>query len=553
MISRTRPWNSVDVLGEDGLFRYGRVVDVADHGPFIDFFCPGRRREFIPFEGVFLNDDGRYMDKKDRARTNPPPELPAEVLVRDCASGAWTWFPAQLVMREVDIAHSIYAVAVIQHGNPEKCAVLVPMSRIRWKKEGSALQTLVDAEVGNLPKYVAKGTFVKRALQLPESCPIHLLTAALKQQKSGMNYQHWYAAQAGCVDIADGCVVYIQRRCAVEMQPDSVHLTKELENLSKFHSALIDTVSQISEPLVQISAVKEVAFLPTELWTEVFSHLDTIAQTKLRPVCATWNSLLDSALLKADTLLDSAALTSSKLCGLGRAYFMIAALFKHLSPSTRHIIIADRKQWLPHRDIMKVLKILNFITLRSAGVRLKAIFLVGLKMYLRSSPYEHQQGTQCQHHQHLSANASNPCPLSSLPHGNFPCDDIYLIRCRITVEYTSRLKLETKFTKSRQRITGRLDYALWNAMEAGLSAPSGTELRRLSNWLKFLYIRLDPAFNGNSMIRKILCVTQTADPRPPLHYRGKKWCVNGLKGLKVEKLSRMALHFLIQLMNNWPF
>ncbi|XP_055356674.1 uncharacterized protein LOC129601799 [Paramacrobiotus metropolitanus] len=314
MNPRTRPWNSVDVLGEDGLFRYGRVVNVADHGLYIDFFCPGRRREFTPFQGVFLNDDGRYLDHNDRARTNPPPEIPAEVLVRDSASGAWTWFPAQIVMREVDIAQSKYAVAVIQHGQPENCTDVVPMSRIRWKKEISVQQSQVEAEIGNLPKCMVKGTFVKRTLQLPESCPIHLASAALQEQKRGLNYQLWYAAQAEGVDIEDGCVVYIQRRCDVGMEADDIHLTKELENLNKLHRALIDIVPQISEPLIEVSAMKEGVMLPPELWREVFSYLDTVTQTRLRTVCTKWNNVLDSTLLNADIVLDSMAPTLSELC-----------------------------------------------------------------------------------------------------------------------------------------------------------------------------------------------------------------------------------------------
>ncbi|XP_055356673.1 uncharacterized protein LOC129601798 [Paramacrobiotus metropolitanus] len=550
MSPRTRPWNSVDVLGEDGLFRYGRVVDVADHGLYIDFFCPGRRREFTPFQGVFLNDDGRYMDKNDRARTNPPPELLAEVLVRDSTSSAWTWFPAQIVMREVDIGRAKHAVAVIHHGKPEKCEDVVPLSRIRWKKESSTQQSHIDAEIGNLPKCVAKGTFVKRALQLPESCPIHLVTAVLKEQKSGTNYQRWYAAQAECVDMVDGCVVYIQRRCGAGVESDDIYLTKELENLNKLHRALIDTVSQISEPLAPILAVDEVAVLPTELWTEVFSYLDTVTQSKLRTVGAKWNALLDSDFLKANIVVDGAALSFSDLCELGQTYFMIAALFKRLSPSTHHIIIANRGEWLTNIDIFKVLDILNFIALRNAGIRLKAIFLVGLKISLLRSQDKGKQGTQCRYHKNLSAYASNPCPLSSLPRGNLRCDEIHLIRCNITVARMDGWKLNVKIMKSRQRINGRLDYALWSAMEAGLLAPSLTEFRRLSNWLKVQTGGLrGSSMEYTAMICKTLCVTQTADPRPSLHYRGKKWCVDGLQGLNVEKLSRLAMHFLIHLMN----
>ncbi|XP_055356677.1 uncharacterized protein LOC129601803 [Paramacrobiotus metropolitanus] len=122
--------------------------------------------------------------------------------------------------------------------------------------------------------------------------------------------------------------------------------------------------------------------------------------------------------------------------------------------------------------------------------------------------------------------------------------------------------LDVKIMKSRQCVTGRLDYALWSAMDAGMSAPGDTELRRLFNWLKFEKTKHELVKSPNSMpddwkkytamICKTLCATQTADPRPSLHYRGKKWCVDGLRCLNPEKLSRLSLHFLNLLMKALP-
>ncbi|XP_055357225.1 uncharacterized protein LOC129602256 [Paramacrobiotus metropolitanus] len=102
----------------------------------------------------------------------------------------------------------------------------------------------------------------------------------------------------------------------------------------------------------------------------------------------------------------------------------------------------------------------------------------------------------------------------------------------------------------RQRLTGDFGNALWSALEAQLPAPDDAELRRVSTWLATFPAHgqlTEKARESVAEICKTLCATQSADPLPSLHYRGKKWCVDGLQDLQVEKLSRIAFYVLERL------
>ncbi|XP_055352039.1 uncharacterized protein LOC129598243 [Paramacrobiotus metropolitanus] len=569
MAPGTHLWNSVDVMGDDGLLHCGRVVDVTDEGLFIDFLCSNRRREFTPFDRAFLHDGRLYLNRNDLAQTHATFGRTVEVLLRDSASGAWTWFPGELVDRPRDKTHTDYRVVLLHRGTPQEYMDVVPVPRIRRKvsaegrkKVGSKYRkTTVDLT----KKIVDRWTFVKRR---SEDLSAAWITT---QRNTVMHFRPQNSARAVCVGVEDGCAVYIQRRSDAGDESDDIHARKELNSLRKFHTALLRSLKP--EPLVpiSISAIDERALLLPELWTDVFSNLDTVTQTRLRPVCAMWEVILSSVDLRPNVVFDTAALSKADMDGCPTsAYFMASVLFKCLSASTKHVAVVDRRRQtsrIQNLQIMEVFDLLSYLTAQlHPGIQLKCVHLFGLKHCLQSCACYAHPNSECGLHQPSNISSSFVNKASAniiLACRNLPCDNIQLIKCTITLEchvfpalYGPCVPLSWRCLRSyRQRFTGDLGGALWSALEAGLTVPSGTELARLANWLDPLRAHVQSTGRDkeySAIVGKVLCAMQTADPRPSLHYRGQKWCVDGLQGLELEKLSRVALRSLIKLMNGLP-
>ncbi|XP_055356497.1 uncharacterized protein LOC129601662 [Paramacrobiotus metropolitanus] len=90
-----------------------------------------------------------------------------------------------------------------------------------------------------------------------------------------------------------------------------------------------------------------------------------------------------------------------------------------------------------------------------------------------------------------------------------------------------------------------LGCAMWDVLEAALPALSGEETHMLAKWLALLASNRSPS-TDLKQIHKMLCAVQTADPRPTSHYRGKKWCMDGLGDSQLGMVSRIAQHFLLE-------
>ncbi|XP_055354309.1 uncharacterized protein LOC129599964 isoform X2 [Paramacrobiotus metropolitanus] len=139
---------------------------------------------------------------------------------------------------------------------------------------------------------------------------------------------------------------------------------------------------------------------------------------------------------------------------------------------------------------------------------------------------------------------------------HLPCDGIQVSQCRFTLSFGTMLgECVIDIPRARLAVNADLTSTMWEALEAGLLRPSEEELRTLLTSLDRTadpYNNEEPQFRWKyrTLVCKVLCATQTADPRSSVHYRGKKWCVDGLQGLQMGKLSRIALHFLIQLAKN---
>ncbi|XP_055329868.1 uncharacterized protein LOC129582380 [Paramacrobiotus metropolitanus] len=135
-----------------------------------------------------------------------------------------------------------------------------------------------------------------------------------------------------------------------------------------------------------------------------------------------------------------------------------------------------------------------------------------------------------------------------------PCDTLQLINFEVNLDYTnewtegdvSHWTPVMEITTPRIKVNADFDGALWEGMNAGLAVTSGRKQQTLAQWLKGN--TADPL---TSTACKILCATQTADPRSSLQYRGKKWCWDGIKDLRVAELSSLAQHFLMKLQESF--
>ncbi|XP_055348857.1 uncharacterized protein LOC129595773 isoform X2 [Paramacrobiotus metropolitanus] len=307
--------NSVDVLGDDGVLRYGRVVDVADTGLFIDFFCPNRRRELIPFGGVYLPT---ALEPLDLDKINEPHAGTVEVLIREAPRGPWMWVPA-----EVDILAShedlrMYGMVAVSWWKKTEHRDILPVQRLRrryarpcgwWSAVGRSAvwqfaTRLIGRFMGNLeggasqPVVVAKGMFSKWSVPLPEGYEHAEVWNDLKR----LNFKLMFSYERFCcVGIADGRLLFIERRLSAE-ETTSVTEARDLRLRETLHDhAFLDELQldyrhqPTGNPSAHIDSPADAfSALPRELWLEVLSHLDTREQNRLRAVCSAWDGIADA-------------------------------------------------------------------------------------------------------------------------------------------------------------------------------------------------------------------------------------------------------------------
>ncbi|XP_055353090.1 uncharacterized protein LOC129599000 isoform X2 [Paramacrobiotus metropolitanus] len=85
--------NSVDVWDDSGRLLFGRVVDVAENGLYVDLLCAGRRRELVPYGRLFhMRSCGLLKDGVAAGDQR----FPVEALLRPHPLSPWTWVSAQL-------------------------------------------------------------------------------------------------------------------------------------------------------------------------------------------------------------------------------------------------------------------------------------------------------------------------------------------------------------------------------------------------------------------------------------------------------------------------
>ncbi|XP_055355514.1 uncharacterized protein LOC129600867 [Paramacrobiotus metropolitanus] len=314
-------WTSqINVMGDDGkTLLYGRVVDLAADGLYIDLLCPNRRREFIPFHRVFLSkradEFGFLMTQLDKTWTS----VPVEVLSRKYPGGAWRWWPGELVNpcpTPASERHLSYALAVVQ-GQDNSGATwtdIVGVQHIRWPVPGS-WWTEKDIEQPStaldvtLLRSTGPGRLVKCCPPLPPSCQGASAAQLLKALKEPLTkWMFPFDDRVVSVDFADGQVQYV-----VELS-DGVEYAQSQDaaqhSVQSLHNGMIerlpDMLRRRAVPApVEVGTPEEWRAVAFDVWQQVFSYVDTLTQTRLRAVCSAWNAILDTPGLTGNVFIDS--------------------------------------------------------------------------------------------------------------------------------------------------------------------------------------------------------------------------------------------------------
>ncbi|XP_055340487.1 uncharacterized protein LOC129589672 [Paramacrobiotus metropolitanus] len=314
--------------------------------------------------------------------------------------------------------------------------------------------------------------------------------------------------------------------------------------------------------------------LPVELWREVFSELDTVSQTRLRIVCSTWNMLMDSPALSALIVLERRCVPCKRFPCEHFHPLLSAALFKRLRPGTRHVALVDGEGTMTPNDLLNMSDMLLYTAKHRPEIRLTALHLIGWQIsFLVNRATDHcEEPSPCVQHNPDPWSAGTYRPRLVREHcrlqdfikifSSLPCESPRLVNCTVKWfcpfdDHRSRPQkrgpaLEMEFPEVCLNVTKDFGCMLWEACEIMLPALSDEDLQQLMQWVTGL---ADPdldddeeeELNVSVVVCKVLRATQSNDPRSSSHYRGKHWCYEGLEGLQLEKLSRIALLFLWQL------
>ncbi|XP_055346565.1 uncharacterized protein LOC129594043 [Paramacrobiotus metropolitanus] len=552
------PTNSVEVLGENGLFRCGSVVDVDDTGLFVDFHCASRQRELVPFDNVFPISSFT-LNGKELAQIYPAPQLTShvDVLMRESPTGPLTWFPAELANLGRGVQHGSYDVAIVHWWNTVACTDVVPAQRIRRSALTSDASNAEAAVLRNVVP-VGKWTFAKGSVQLPLRYA-SLTMPALEQLVNELNsrkslFDSYSQRPVMIVHGEKEQLFYIEQRFS-KYQPDV-----QTTCFDKFWTTLDHVVHESKGPprLVRILADPDttdnsgISALSENVLMEIFSCLSTLKQTSLRNVCASWNYIMDLPGIYANVIVKIHGY--DKLYESDRSdYLLTAPIFKCLRATTKRLVADCRRPMQQGGEFLKVLDMI-LCAAQHERIRLDTIFLIGIQGRLVGSSF------YCNVHNTKQFLAPRERSLQAahvslrdftVACRDLPCDAVQLIGCSFhlgfSVSYRNGHPLFMDVHRARLQRRGDfdLDCALWGALEAVLPAPSNDQLQGLSQWLTSAaagqidrYL-LTPCCS-------VLCSTQTVDPRAGAHWRGKRWCRDGLAELRWENLSRMALLSLIK-------
>ncbi|XP_055352284.1 uncharacterized protein LOC129598417 [Paramacrobiotus metropolitanus] len=521
--------NVVYVKGSDQRLRLGRVGDVADGGLVVDLLCPNRRCEFAPFGRIVLSG---HVTRQDVTKLFEDPQqetIPMEILVPETPLGPWMWLEGE-VLGGAPVAVQKAGGAVVQWIHPdsgELCTDMVPFSRLQvwW---GASEQHLMRPPV-------RPGTFIKDSLQLDMTVPA-LSTKDREELVKRLNAKDpGKYSPVFAVDLLDGRLQYIYQRGYGERNslPDGYTVLSVKESLERLQAILL---SVTKDPRCETSATDDAMTFPAEVWQEVLADLDTVTQTKLRAVCTTWNRIMETPALRSTIIIR----------GDVGPFLCMSTVFHGLRPDTQRVILTHRGegQWKLAGGVEHVLEMLAYVSKQRTGIRLRSMYLHRITLDCVYGFRYDAPGNKCEQVRSLKRSLAGwrrlPCETIHIAHGILVCT---FSTSRFTGPPTvTQLEMGircVRFPRNKDIVGGFLE-----AVEAGLPEPDEEQLLRLRQWLNGggKSQQTDVPFVG-----QVLCALQSADPRPAAHYRGKKWCRDGLQDLRLEKLSRITRHFLVQL------
>ncbi|XP_055346530.1 uncharacterized protein LOC129594008 [Paramacrobiotus metropolitanus] len=571
------PVHSVDVLGEDGLFRYGRVVDVADNGLFVDFCCAGRRRELVPFDKVFLTTY-RPLNGNELAKIYAAPEtvLSVDVRWRHSLADPWIWFPAELVNLTRGVQHVTYDAAVVRWWNTVACTDIVPVERIRRSVISSDSST---GGFSNATKRVpvSPRTFVKGSAPLPPRY-ISLAPAAAENLVKELNcLKHLWADQFRSVlvvEVKDGQLFYLEQRSSEKERaaegPCFDDCWTHFGTDCTFDADDKDMEESVTDgPGTWTTDEGDIGALTTNVLLEIFSHLTAIVQNSLRRVCTAWDYIMD--------LITCISMRPHKFdqahSSVHHDYFLTAPIFKCLRASTKFIVV-DCRKWEMGGDVfLKVFEMIHYVAQHHGSIFLNTIVLVGLKgsmLGVSTACDTHHTGQRQEvepssfHAGKENAQAAGHVCLHDFTVAcrDLPCNALLFLDCEFRLQlsrvYTAMwFSIDRSFSVpsieskiSRARMQRRRDYDLgcciWDALEAGLPVATEDQLQRLSQRCAAIHAGQVPE-HYIQWFYSVLCATQSGDPRPGSRWYEKKWCADGLADLRLGNLSRIALLSLVKL------
>ncbi|XP_055329834.1 uncharacterized protein LOC129582347 [Paramacrobiotus metropolitanus] len=550
MFSLTHYANSVDILGDDGMMRYGRVVDVANNGLFVDLLYPNRRREYVPFNRLFSPCETSEADPH-RTFSTEFATFHVEILVPETPRGPLIWLPGLAISLGLGGSVEHYGGTIVhwrRKDNGERCSDIIPIQRIRWPLTNAL----------PLHRYIRPQIFVKRTLPLDDA--FHSVSSVesellIKRLNDYELRRLPFPCSVDVVELVDSRLGYIfQPRLEGSGIYDPRGL-RVLASLASFQAELL----RLSAVIEEIPATRDTT-LSAQLWQQVFSNLETVTQTKLRAVCTAWNTAMDEPVLRGCIVIGDC---DDCKCNF-TDFLRMATVYKRLQPGTQYVMTqAGSVECCPMSTVhvLMLCDMIHYVVHHHIDIRLRSLHVSRFALDLQINGATGMAGTGgCALHQPDPATVAamggcGSCQLEDFIAAccRLPCDAVHLSHCAVHLlccyfanesdRWERKLvRVEIHILTAHLSRSPRFRCALWEAMDTALPEPDEQQLLGLLFWLQH--------FADEKIVKAVctmLCALQSADPRPSAHYDGKKWCVDGLDGLQLANLSRISRHFLVNL------
>ncbi|XP_055339047.1 uncharacterized protein LOC129588721 [Paramacrobiotus metropolitanus] len=337
-----------------------------------------------------------------------------QVIWRSHQHGPWTWVGAERVLSPAG-CWRMDAWLVRLHNAAGRAAGALhvfPTAWIRYPSESAVRDSAAGTNGGppgeeKLRRYygdayaellVGPETYVFGRVQLPAAC------AAVSEETQRCLMEAWlYRPDLSWPPcellrrLDDGVPwMYVERTGMEGWQEGFRKVAPRLQ------LALPRIFRMLDVPLaVEAAAGDGLQHLPLELLLEVFSHLDTAERTRLRPVCALWASVVQSAPLATDLVIR------------GRTdYALLATLVHACRSSTRRLV-------LHNGDLDNLLKLAG-VGAHCPGIRVPTVHLPRLTCRLSVDACPHRA-------------ASTGCSVGYFTEAlrRLPCEEIKVWQCHI--------------------------------------------------------------------------------------------------------------------------